>query len=95
MRRPETRDGRCKMVYLQVPYDDRYYVLYKDKQEVARLPHRERNLAFAFWTAMLQRLNDDHYHPNTEKFKNKVEQYNDYLDNLDDMNYTLSTLRPK
>ena len=66
--------------YKQVPYDNRYFFVYYDGQEIAKVPHHLERQNFVY---RLIDMGRDRRWETWYNFLERVEKYNKYLDSMD------------
>lgn len=81
MRRPEMRMGRFICRYKQIPYDNRYFFVYFEGQEIAKIPRYMERHDLVY---RLMDLGRDRRWETWYKFLERVEKYDKYLDEHND-----------
>ncbi len=82
VRAPSTTFGTVKIKYVQVPYDNRFFYLYKDGNVVLRIP--SSNLKHGIGCFMFPTITGPAQHKalrkQLERFNERVTAYDDHLD---------------
>lgn len=80
-RPPTMKIGNYLVKYKQILYEDRYFFIYYDRREIAKIPYHLERHNFAY---RLMDLGRDRRWEVWYKFLERVEKYNEYLDNADE-----------
>ena len=77
-RPPSMKIDKFQVRYKQVPYDNRYFFVYYDGQEIAKVPYHLEQYDLVY---KLMDIGRDRRWEIWYNFLGRVERYNEYLDN--------------
>ncbi len=82
MKSPTMKLNGYKVKYKQVPYDERYFFIYYRDKEIAKIPYHLYNIKGIPGNWLLDGYSPKAEYDHYDRFMDRVEAYNKYLDNF-------------